>query len=119
MEEKRELRRLSESPCFPWAKGSTHRPARKRPVLPLFLKVGQDFPVELVLVQQRLDPVRVVLQVLQQHLQVPAQATWFPQVMQFRPTGSDATQTGSWTYFLYSAFFLSLGMSKSWSNEDR
>lgn len=52
----------------------TYRPAWKSPHLPFFLKVRQHFAVQLVLVQQRFDPVRVVLQVLQQHLQIPAPA---------------------------------------------
>lgn len=51
----------------------TYRPAREVPILPFLLKVWQHFAVEIILVQQRLDPVCVVLQVLQQHLQVPAQ----------------------------------------------
>lgn len=51
----------------------THRPAWKRPHVPFLLKVQQHFAVELILVQQRFDPVGVVLQVLQQHLQIPAQ----------------------------------------------
>lgn len=49
----------------------THRPAWEIANVPFLLKVGEHFVVELVLVQQRLDSVRVVLQVLQQHLQVP------------------------------------------------
>lgn len=50
----------------------TYRPSWKSPHLPFFLKVRQHFAVQLVLVQQRFDPVCVVLQVLQQHLQIPA-----------------------------------------------
>lgn len=51
---------------------STYRPAWKRPIVPFLFKVQQHFAVELVLVQQRFDPVGVVLQILQQHLQIPA-----------------------------------------------
>lgn len=50
----------------------THRPAWEVANVPFFLKVGEHFVVELILVQQRFDSVRVVLQVLQQHLEVPA-----------------------------------------------
>jgi len=46
----------------------THRPAREGPVVPFLFKFYQHFPIQLVLVQQRFDPVCVVLQVLQQHL---------------------------------------------------
>lgn len=57
------------------AEVKTHRPAWEVANVPFLLKVGEHFVVELVLVQQRLDAVRVVLQVLEQHLQVPATTT--------------------------------------------
>lgn len=57
------------------AEVKTHRPAGEVAVVPFLLKIGEHFVVELVLVQQGLDAVGVVLQVLQQHLQVPATTT--------------------------------------------
>lgn len=53
----------------------THRPPWEVADVPFLFKVGEHFVVEFVLVQQGLDAVRVVLQVLQQHLQVPATTT--------------------------------------------
>lgn len=61
-----------------WCWRQTHRPARKSAVLPLLLKVHQHFPVQLVLIQQRLHSVCVTLQVIQQHLQVPAHNSTTP-----------------------------------------
>lgn len=90
----------------------TYWPARKGPVVPFFLKVGQHFAVEVVLVQQGFDPVGVVLQVLQQHLQVSAQPAAFSTLMLCVRKNS-GTFAGTNTYFLYSAFFRSLEMSNS------
>lgn len=46
----------------------TYRPAWERPTVPFLFKVYQHFAKEIVLVQQGLDPVCVVLQILQEHL---------------------------------------------------
>lgn len=46
----------------------TYRPAWKRPTVPFLFKVCQHFAVQIILVQQGLDPVCVVLQILQEHL---------------------------------------------------
>lgn len=54
---------------------STHGPAGKAPVLPLLVKLAQHFAIQLILIQEGLHPVSIVLQVLQQHLQVPGQKT--------------------------------------------
>lgn len=53
----------------------TYRPAWERPTVPFLFKVCQHSAVEIILVQQGLDPVCVVLQILQEHLQIPAQSS--------------------------------------------
>lgn len=75
---------------------TTHRPAWKGPALPLFLKLWQHFAVELVLVEQRFDTVCVVLQVLQQHLQIPARQSTHNSS---KPSFLFATFTYEWSTF--------------------